>query len=144
MTQEISLDGGFDTIVHQGGSTVELHAGGNITVRVAGARLEVHADGGVEAFTQAAVKVNPAANDSAPAKAALKPGDKLADGTIFAGVSPDTGKPMFTTPADAPLTRFDDEKQRQRQLQQRAAERQQRAGSERDLAKQRVHARSLP
>jgi hypothetical protein len=31
-------------------------------------------------------------------------GDKMPDATIFAGVSPDTGKPMYTTPADAPLT----------------------------------------
>ena len=31
-------------------------------------------------------------------------GDRMPDGTIFAGVSPDTGKPMYTTPADASLT----------------------------------------
>ena len=29
---------------------------------------------------------------------------ELPDGTIYAGISPDTGKPMYTTPADAPLT----------------------------------------
>ena len=28
----------------------------------------------------------------------------MADGTIFAGISPDTKTPMYTTPADAPLT----------------------------------------
>ncbi len=28
-------------------------------------------------------------------------GDKLPDGTVFAGISPDTGKPLYTTPADA-------------------------------------------
>jgi hypothetical protein len=33
-----------------------------------------------------------------------KPGDKMPDGTIYAGVSPDKGQPMYTTPADAPLT----------------------------------------
>ena len=33
-----------------------------------------------------------------------KIGDKVPDGTVYAGVSPDTGKTMFTTPADAPLT----------------------------------------
>ena|SRR5579862_4418643 len=33
-----------------------------------------------------------------------KPGDKMPDGTIYAGVSPDTSKPMYATPADAPLT----------------------------------------
>jgi hypothetical protein len=29
-------------------------------------------------------------------------GGTVADGTIYAGVSPDTNKPMYTTPADAP------------------------------------------
>ncbi len=32
------------------------------------------------------------------------PGERMPDGTIYAGVSPYTGKPMYTTPADAPLT----------------------------------------
>jgi len=31
-------------------------------------------------------------------------GDKMPDGTVYAGVSPDTGKAMFATPEDAPLT----------------------------------------
>jgi len=31
-------------------------------------------------------------------------GDKMPDGTVCAGISPDTGKAMYTTPADAPLT----------------------------------------
>jgi hypothetical protein len=31
-------------------------------------------------------------------------GDTMPDGTIFAGISPDTGKEMFATPADAPLS----------------------------------------
>jgi len=32
-------------------------------------------------------------------------GDRaMPDGTVFAGKSPDTGKAMYTTPADAPLT----------------------------------------
>jgi hypothetical protein len=34
----------------------------------------------------------------------LKPGDKMDDGTVYAGMSTDTGRPMYTTPADAPLT----------------------------------------
>ena len=34
----------------------------------------------------------------------MKPGDKMPDGTIYAGISPDTGKPMYTTPLDAPLS----------------------------------------
>jgi hypothetical protein len=31
-------------------------------------------------------------------------GDKMTEGTVFAGISPETGKAMYTTPADAPLT----------------------------------------
>jgi hypothetical protein len=38
-------------------------------------------------------------NNQAPA-----PGDKMPDGTVFAGISPDTNKPMYATPADASLT----------------------------------------
>jgi len=33
-----------------------------------------------------------------------KIGDKMPDGTVYAGISPDTNQPMYTTPADAPLT----------------------------------------
>jgi len=32
----------------------------------------------------------------------LKPGDRMPDGTICAGILPRTGKPMYTTPNDAP------------------------------------------
>ena len=31
-------------------------------------------------------------------------GDKMLDGSIYAGVSPDTGKPMYAMPEDAPLS----------------------------------------
>ena len=33
-----------------------------------------------------------------------KVGDRIPDGTIYAGVSPDSGKAMYATPADASLT----------------------------------------
>ena len=39
-----------------------------------------------------------------PVTAEPKVGDKMPDGTIYAGVSPDTGKAMYATPADASLT----------------------------------------
>src|ERR1700679_2654957 len=29
-------------------------------------------------------------------------GGRMADGTVYAGISPDTGKSLYTTPADAP------------------------------------------
>ncbi len=31
-------------------------------------------------------------------------GDRMKDGTLLAGISPDTGKPIYTTAADAKLT----------------------------------------
>jgi len=47
-----------------------------------------------------------AAKPKAPANnnQALAPGDKMPDGTVFAGIFPDTNKPMYATPADASLT----------------------------------------
>src|ERR1039458_3358697 len=33
-----------------------------------------------------------------------KVGDKMPDGTVLAGISPDPNKPMYATPADASLT----------------------------------------
>ena len=33
-----------------------------------------------------------------------KLGDKMPDGTVLAGISPDTNRPMYATPADASLT----------------------------------------
>src|SRR5262245_55448163 len=34
----------------------------------------------------------------------LKLGDRMEDDTIYTGISPDTGRPMYTMPADGPLT----------------------------------------
>jgi hypothetical protein len=34
-----------------------------------------------------------------------KPGHRMEDGTVYAGTSPDTGRPMYTTRQDAPLRR---------------------------------------
>ena len=47
-----------------------------------------------------------AAKPEVPAniRTAAVPGDKMMDGAIYAGISPDTGEPMYATPADAPLT----------------------------------------
>ena len=32
------------------------------------------------------------------------PGDRMGDCSVYAGISPDTRRTMYTTPADAPLT----------------------------------------
>ena len=49
---------------------------------------------------------NKEAKPKAPANDTAEPkiGDRIPDGTVFAGISPDTNKPMYATPADASLT----------------------------------------
>jgi Protein of unknown function (DUF1566) len=44
--------------------------------------------------------------EAPPVKKTVSPeiGDEMPDGTIYAGISPDTGKPMYATPKDAPGT----------------------------------------
>src|SRR5947209_5875686 len=84
--QEITLGAGLQTVVHYGDTTIELHP-----------------DGDVEVYTNAAVHLHPHPNNAAP-KAEPHVGDKMSDGTIFAGTSPETHKPMYATPADVPLT----------------------------------------
>src|SRR5437762_3304433 len=49
-------------------------------------------------------RIPPAVMAAPIAAAELKPGDKMPDGTIYAGISPDTHEPMYTRPSDAPLT----------------------------------------
>jgi hypothetical protein len=46
----------------------------------------------------------PKAANANEAPAELKVGDKMPDGAVYAGISPDRNKPMYTTPAPAPLT----------------------------------------
>jgi Protein of unknown function (DUF1566)/Sulfatase-modifying factor enzyme 1 len=73
-----------------GGKKIELHFGRQAAKSVeaiAAATLEA---GGFDAA--AAAPKDPEA------------GDKMPDGTIYAGISPDTGKAMYVTPADAPMT----------------------------------------
>ena len=78
-----------------------------------GVRIEVSTDGSVraytsssvDAYTNGAVYAHPAvtkdfeAGDGSP-----RVGEKMPDGTVYAGISPDTGQAMYTTPIDAPLT----------------------------------------
>ena len=47
------------------------------------------------------IDLEPTKPDVAPTPAAPAIGDKMPDGTIYAGVSPDTGKPMYTAPIDS-------------------------------------------
>ena len=86
------------------GSALVLRSGVEIPVALTYEQLEqkiYQPDGSVidlRTVTGEAAK-SPANTNQSPA-----PGDKMPDGTIYAGFSPDTGRAMFATPADAPLT----------------------------------------
>src|SRR5947209_4395363 len=114
MAQDLRLADGQETIIHQGDSTVVLNGGGDITVKIGTASVDIHADGRIEAhtandvdaYTDGAVHVHHAANDRNQANAAADPsvGDRKPDGTVYAGVSPETGQAMYSTPGDARFT----------------------------------------
>lgn len=87
---------------------------GDVIVKVNGATINVSAAGYVIADSPSGVEWR-VANDENKAAASAEPmcreepiqrriGDKMPDGTIYAGISPDTHKPMYATSADAPLT----------------------------------------
>jgi hypothetical protein len=89
--KEISLGDGF----------------GTVAVKVNGVRVEVHADGSMDAYTDGAFIVHPVVQKNAiPSLPPARPkvGNAMPDGTVFAGISPVTHKPMYVTPEDAPLT----------------------------------------
>lgn len=73
-----------------------------------GVTIEQAADGHLVITAPGGIVINkPAvANDTAvkAAKDALEIGDKMADGTVYAGISPTTGNQMFALPADESLT----------------------------------------
>jgi hypothetical protein len=82
-------DNDSEALIIRGGIEVAFNRGGGLTV-----------------YTNGDVKVRPAVNDDAKPRAKTAPeiGDTMEDGAIFAGISPDTGRRMYTRPADAPLT----------------------------------------
>jgi hypothetical protein len=95
-----------DASAKKEGTSIDIGKDFN-TVAMYGATVEVAADGKLIVSTNGTVTVKPAAaNDTAiaAAKAALEVGDRMEDGTIFAGISPNTGKQMFALAADASLT----------------------------------------
>ena len=79
---EINVSKGFNMVVLNG-VTIQQAADGHLVITAPGT-----------VFMKSA-----AANESEP-----QVGDRMADGTVYAGISPDTGEKMFTTPDDAPLT----------------------------------------
>jgi hypothetical protein len=80
---------------------------GPLTVKRGGVRIEFGASGDdVTVETKGNVIVRAAANDGGQPAPKVEPkiGDERPDRTIFAGISPETGRAMYTTRVDAPLT----------------------------------------
>jgi hypothetical protein len=78
------------TPTHEAGKKIILNLGGRASKAVKATAAATLEAGGFD-----------------PAIAEPKPpqmGDKMPDGTIYAGVSPDTGKAMYAMPSDAPLS----------------------------------------
>jgi hypothetical protein len=77
-----------------------------IAVQGYGVRVEIHPDGDVIVYAQGRVKtVKPGADAELSDTAIVAPeiGAKMPDGSIYAGVSSDSGKPIYATPADSGL-----------------------------------------
>src|SRR5205085_1858397 len=114
--QEISLRDDLDAVVQYGGTTLELSADGKVIVNTNGNAARY-----VGPDSKALVRLNTAANETRLSQGVTvqdlvpmdeKPGDSMPDGTVHAGTSPDTHRPMYTTPADVPFTWMFDEAQR--------------------------------
>jgi hypothetical protein len=91
-------------------------------ISVHGVKIELTKEGGLIIYTKGSITVEPVPGSGAapvviqeaePALA-LKIGQKMKDGTIFAGISPDNGRQMFVTRRDLrsltckSLVKFDD------------------------------------
>jgi hypothetical protein len=94
-----------DIAITANGALIEIRADGSLQVHTKGG-VAASTKSDVDVYTDGAVHTHPAVNDDGrpAANADPRPGDKMADGTIYAGISPDTNKPMYATPADAQLT----------------------------------------
>jgi hypothetical protein len=67
---------------------------GDVVVKANGAQVKIGADGSIHGLPA------PANNSAAKGKTAPEIGDEMADGTVYAGISPDTHKPMYARPRD--------------------------------------------
>jgi hypothetical protein len=76
-------------------------------VQGAGIKVELNSNGNVVVHTNGTVEVRPAAaNDTviSAAKASLEVGAKMADGSVFAGLTTDSKQQIFAMPTDLDIT----------------------------------------
>lgn len=72
-----------------------------------GTKIEIHPDGKVVVYAKGNVKLKQASNDTAiqAAKDALEIGARMADGSVYAGLTPDGKQQIFAMPVDLALTK---------------------------------------
>ncbi|MBA4173676.1 MAG: hypothetical protein C0511_13755 [Hyphomicrobium sp.] len=78
-----------------------------ITVVRGRIRVKFNANGGIDVYGYAPVTLHAPVNDIARLQQVMtepQVGDRMEDGTIFGGISPDTNKPMYVRPVDESLT----------------------------------------
>jgi hypothetical protein len=75
-----------------------------VAVRGYGVKVEIDPDGNVTVYSHRSVKMLPPEAAANTSTEALKIGAKMPDGSVYVGVSPDTGKKMYATPKDGSLT----------------------------------------
>lgn len=79
---------------------------GDIHVLTAHAKVVFRSSGHLDVYTRAPVRLHAPLHDAARSQPKAEPlvGERMEDGTIYAGISPATGQALYTTGADAPLT----------------------------------------
>lgn len=76
----------------------------DVCVKGQGVRVEVHPNGIIDVYGEARVQFHHGADPASAPVAEPQVGDAMPDGTVYAGISPDSGRPMYAAAADAPLT----------------------------------------
>jgi len=97
---QISISEDLNTIVLNG-ATIERAADGHLVISTPGIVTTKPGPANEGLLVPAAERT---ANRLLAAKSAPEIGDELEDGTVYAGISPDTGEKMYATAADAPGT----------------------------------------
>jgi hypothetical protein len=104
----------MEKVMSEGSNAKEISLGdgfGEVALKVNGTTVEVHADGSVDAYTAGAVKLHPAANDTAKSRAVLQVGDIESNGDhkgeIYGGIYPADNKPIWFLGAPKLMTHFE-------------------------------------
>jgi hypothetical protein len=74
-----------------------------VAVNGCGVKVDISADGKVTVYSNSETRQPTPTLAAAASAEALKVGASMPDGSVYAGVSPDSGKPIYATPKDVPM-----------------------------------------